>query len=150
MMSTFHADLDRGIQIEKKVLDILKNDYPSATIINGYKGYDIWIPEISKSLEIKYDPMSNQTGNIVVEIEMSGKSSALLTTTADFWIFYDNKSFMIITPMKIVECIFKERLLYANFTGNGDKNSKKAFLVKKKVLARYAKRVVEVDNEPNS
>jgi hypothetical protein len=82
--NTFYQDLERGIDVEYKALAMIQKKYPCATIIHAYKGYDIWIPELHKSIEVKYDPMSNETGNIVVEIEMNGKASALITTTADY------------------------------------------------------------------
>lgn len=136
---TFHEDLDRGLSIERRVLDIVKKKYPSASLIDKFKGYDIWIPELHKSVEVKYDPMSNETGNIVVEIEMNGKLSALSTTTADFWIFHDDKVFVIMKPMSIVNCIFQNKLQYVEFIGQGDKSSKKAFLVPKDLLFKQGK-----------
>lgn len=136
---TFHEDLDRGLDIERRVLDIVKKKYPSASLIDKFKGYDIWIPELHKSVEVKYDPMSNETGNIVVEIEMNGKLSALSTTTADFWIFHDDKVFVIMKPMSIVNCIFQNKLQYVEFIGQGDKSSKKAFLVPKGLLFKQGK-----------
>lgn len=138
MASSFHTDLDRGLAIEQKVLDILQSKYPSSTLINAYKGYDIWIPEINKSIEVKYDPMSNKTGNYVVEIEMSGKLSALMTTTASYWVFYDDNKFLWLRPMDIINCIFQNKLTYVTFNGSGDYNSKKAFLIKKELLFKYA------------
>jgi len=89
-MNTFHEDLERGKAIEQKALEVIRKKYPCAAIIDGFKGYDIWIPELHKSIEVKYDPMSNETGNIVVEIEMNGKASALITTTAEYWLFHDD------------------------------------------------------------
>lgn len=136
MTNTFQEDLTRGKQIEQQLLDKLKVKYPSATIIDKFKGYDIWIPEIHKSIEVKYDEKSNYTGNIVVEIEMYGKPSALLTTTADYWVFYDGK-FWCITPKEIIQCIFLNKLQHTEFVGNGDTQSKKAFLIKKEFLAKY-------------
>ena len=138
MASSFHTDLDRGLAIEQKVLDILQSKYPSSTLINAYKCYDIWIPEINKSIEVKYDPMSNKTGNYVVEIEMSGKLSALMTTTASYWVFYDDNKFLWLRPMDIINCIFQNKLTYVTFNGSGDYNSKKAFLIKKELLFKYA------------
>ena len=138
MTSSFHTDLERGIEVENKVLGIMRKLYPATTLVNAYKGYDIWIPEINKSIEVKYDPMSNKTGNYVVEIEMSGKSSALMTTTATYWVFYDDKTFLWIHPMDIVNCIFQNKLTYVTFNGSGDANSKKAFLIKKEMLLRYS------------
>lgn len=138
---TFHEDLERGLDIEQRVLDIVKKKYPSASLIDKFKGYDIWIPELHKSVEVKYDPMSNETGNVVVEIEMNGKLSALSTTTADFWIFHDDKVFIIMKPMSIVNCIFQNKLQYVEFIGQGDKSSKKAFLVPKDLLFKQGKRL---------
>jgi hypothetical protein len=136
---SFHEDLERGLNVEQVVLEIVKKKYPCAVLVNAYRGYDIWVPEVHKSIEVKYDEKSNQTGNIVVEIEMSGKPSALMTTTADFWIFYDGKIFVRITPKKIIRCIFLNKLRCVEFTGEGDSNGKKAFLIPKNILFSYGK-----------
>lgn len=138
---TFQADLERGINVELKALEMIQKIYPCATLVNAYKGYDIWIPELHKSVEVKYDPMSNQTGNIVIEIEMNNKASALITTTADYWLFYDDNVFVMMKPMSITNCIFLNKLQYVEFVGEGDKASKKAFLVPKDVLFKYGKKL---------
>lgn len=136
---SFNKDLERGLEIENKVLSILQKKYPSASLITAYKGYDIWIPEIHKSVEVKYDPMSCETGNIVVEIEMYEKPSGLMASTADFWVFYDGEMFVIMPTKNIFKCIFDCKLQYVEFVGNGDTRSKKAFLVKKDTLFKYGK-----------
>jgi hypothetical protein len=135
--NTFSRDLQRGIDIENQLLEIIRKKYPSASLINKYKGYDIWIPEIHKSVEVKSDLKSNFTGNIVVEIEMFNKPSALMTTKADYWVFYDGDKFVSIKPMDIVNCIFLNKLTYKEFIGKGDTESKKAFLVPKDILFKY-------------
>ena len=134
---TFQKDLEIGLDIEERVLAILRKKYPSATRINAFKGYDIWIPETQKSIEVKYDPMSNETGNLVVEIEMFNKPSALMTTEASYWVFYDDIKCLIIKPMDIVNCIFINKLTYKEFIGTGDTVSKKAFLIPKDILCSY-------------
>jgi hypothetical protein len=139
--NTFKQDLMRGIDIEYKVLNIIQKKYPSATLINKFKGYDLWIPELHKSVEVKYDPKSKETGNIVVEIEMFGKPSALMTTKADYWIFYDDIDFVLIEPINIINCIFLNKLSYREFIGEGDRASKKAFLIKKDLLFSYGKKI---------
>lgn len=138
---TFQKDLERGISVELKAIEMIQKKYPCATLVNAYKGYDIWIPELHKSVEVKYDPMSNQTGNIVVEIEMNGKASALITTTADYWLFHDDNVFVLMKPMSIVNCIFQLKLQHVEFVGEGDKASKKAFLVPKDVLFKCGKQL---------
>lgn len=141
VINTFKQDLQRGIKVEQLVLQTLQNKYPCATLVSAFKGYDIWIPEIHKSVEVKYDPMSNQTGNIVVEIEMYGKPSALLATKADYWVFYDDNEMISIKPMKIIECILLNKLQYREFVGTGDQVSKKAFLIKKPLLFSYGNKL---------
>jgi hypothetical protein len=135
----FYRDLARGKAIEDIVLQHVQKKYPSACIVDGFKGYDIWIPEIHKSIEVKYDPMSNDTGNIFVEIEFNNKASALITTTADYWVFYDDHKFIMMTPMEIVNCIFLNKLVYVNFVGKGDTKDKKGFLIKKDELFKHGK-----------
>ena len=138
--SSFKRDLSRGAKVEDFVLQKIKNKYPEARRINGYcKEYDIWIPEINQGIEVKYDPMSNQTGNIVIEVEMGGKRSALSTTKASQWIFYDGKSLVSIEPRVIKECIFTHQIRLVTFIGPGDMNSKKAYLVPKDLLFKYGK-----------
>jgi hypothetical protein len=127
----FYADLERGLEIEKKVLKIVQKKYPKAEIVTALKEYDIWVPELQKGIEVKYDPMSCKTGNIVIEFEMNGKPSALMATTADWWIFYDDEVYFSLTPKEIIQVIFNKRLTYKIFTGMGDLYAKKAFLVPK-------------------
>ena len=70
MVNTFKRDLKRGEQIEIAVLNYVQQKYPKAYKMQGYfKEYDIYVPEIDKSIEVKSDEMSKHTGNIVVEIE---------------------------------------------------------------------------------
>jgi hypothetical protein len=140
-VNTFQVDLERGLNVELKALAMIQNKYSCATLVNAFKGYDIWIPELHKSVEVKYDPMSNETGNIVVEIEMNGKASALITTTADYWVFHDDHVFVMMKPMSIVNCIFQQKLKYVEFVGEGDTKSKKAFLVPKDVLFKCGKQL---------
>lgn len=136
-MTNFHSDLDRGSKIEHKVLSMLKTKYRSASLIDAYKGYDIWVPEADCGIEVKYDPMSNKTGNIVVEFEMNGKQSALMTTEAKWWVFHDDDKFIWIKPKDIIRCVFDNKLTHVEFTGRGDSASKKAFLIKKDMLFSY-------------
>ena len=135
---TFARDLEAGNSVENIVLDMIKPKYPCAALINGYfPDYDIWIPEIHKSVEVKSDQKSQHTGNILIEVEMFDKPSALFHTTADYWAIFDGFDFLWTTPKKIIECIIFNKLQYAEFVGRGDIVSKKAFLIKKELLSQY-------------
>lgn len=138
MMQTFARDLKAGNSVENIVLNMIKPKYPCATLINGYfPDYDIWIPEIHKSVEVKSDQKSQHTGNILIEVEMFDKPSALFHTKADYWVIFDGFDFLWTTPKKIFECIIFNKLRYAEFVGRGDTVSKKAFLIKKDLLSQY-------------
>jgi hypothetical protein len=140
MPNTFKEDLIVGQEVESLVLNKIKKKYPKAYSIEGYcKEYDIWIPELNYGIEVKQDAKSNYTGNIVIEIEMFNKPSALITTKAKYWIFYDQKKFVIIEVRDIYNCILQNQYKYVEFVGNGDNEKKKAFLVNKKLLYSYGK-----------
>lgn len=136
-MNTFQEDLSVGKLVELKVLEVLRKKYRSACHVDYFKGYDIWIPEKNYGVEVKFDAKSNYTGNMVVEIEMFNQLSGLMTTTAEYWVFYDKKVFCFIKPKRIIECIFMNKLKHTEFVGKGDTASKKAFLIPKDMLFSY-------------
>ena len=50
----FQESLTSGQKSENLVLDIIKKKYPKAFLKEGYhKEYDIMIPEINKTVEVK-------------------------------------------------------------------------------------------------
>ena len=138
----FKKDLAVGGETENKVLKRIREEYPKAYQKQGYfKEYDIMIPEINTTVEVKQDKKSNYTGNIVIEVEMPpGKPSALSTTTADYWLFSDGKHYMWWTPEDLKKLVKPMRA--ATFVGNGDDVEKKAYLVKKNIIKDQAIKVV--------
>jgi hypothetical protein len=140
----FAESLVSGKESERLVLNIIKNrGYPQAYIKEGYhKEYDIMIPETNKTVEVKKDFKSQYTGNIVVEISMNNKRSALSTTTADWWVFHTSENELIwITPKNIKEMIYTERFEPVEFTGKGDTASKIAYLIPKGYFSIYGTKV---------
>ena len=115
----FKNDLAIGHNSEDAVCAKIKKKYPRAHVMEGCcKGYDIYVPETKKKVEVKQDKKSNFTGNIVVEIEFDGKPSALSTTEADYWVFDDGEIYMWITPETLRQIVLP---MYAvTFTGNWD------------------------------
>jgi len=130
-VETFEFDLFEGESSEREVLKYIHHKYPKAFKIEGYfKEYDIYVPEVDKSVEVKQDYKSQFTGNLVVEIEFNGKPSALSTTKADYWVFVTMSMWFWITPKQICECIREYKYTPATFVGKGDTKSKKAYLIK--------------------
>jgi hypothetical protein len=137
--NTFKRDLKRGEDIEQHALNIIQTKYPDAYKVKGYcKEWDIFIPSINKGIEIKYDPMSKKTGNIVVEIEFGGKPSALSTTKAYRWFFYTGDSIIITSPNRLQQLVEDNGLYPVTFTGRGDSKSKRAYLIKKHLIEETA------------
>ena len=136
----FKDSLAIGHKSEDAVCAKIKKKYPRAHVMEGYcKGYDIYVPETKKKVEVKQDKKSNFTGNIVVEIEFDGKPSALSTTEADYWVFDDGEIYMWITPETLRQIVLP---MYAvTFTGNCDNKSKRAYLVKKDIIIKHALKV---------
>jgi hypothetical protein len=137
--NTFIRDLKRGEEIEMILLEVIKKKYPKAYKIDGYfKDYDLFVPEIGKSIEVKYDEKSKETGNIVVEIEFNGKPSALSTTKADYWVWWDGERYTWFDVDSIKKCILETNPKLCSFIGNGDSKTKKAYLIKKDILYNYS------------
>ncbi len=135
-MAEFDLALREGLLREFVICQIIKDKrYPSAYVIAGhFKGYDIAIPEIDSGIEVKCDWRSIETGNLVVEIEMYDKPSGLLTTTAKQWVFCDDVNLYFISPDTLKDIIIWNGLKAVKFIGNGDKRSKRAYLVKKNLI----------------
>jgi len=137
-MNTFTEDLKVGKLYENIVLNKIKEKYPKAYIIDGYcKDWDIYIPELNFGVEVKSDKKSLHTGNIVIEIEMNGKPSALATSKSKWWVIYDGKKYNWFNINNIKKCILDNKLKYVQFIGKGDTKSKKAYLIKKEMLYKY-------------
>jgi len=134
----FKEALAYGKRFENYILDRVQVKYPCAFIVPGkFKPYDIWIPEINRAIEVKADLKSQETGNIVIEIEMFGRPSGLLTTKADDWVICTGDYFYWIEPQELIKQIMLWNKPYVKFVGNGDKASKKAYLVPVHLIKKW-------------
>ena len=140
---SFKEDLAAGREVEEYILKRIQEKYPQAKLMEGYfKEYDIMIPEINKTVEVKSDVKSLHTGNYVVEIAFDAKESALSTTTADWWVFYDSECEVWIKPELIWKSV--KGLPMREFVGKGDKKSKTAYLCPKEYIKINADFIKEV------
>lgn len=106
---SFQSLLSMGHNYEEKVLKALHKKYPLATRIHGqFVDYDIWIPELHESVEVKFDKKSEETNNIIIEYERNRKPGDILTTKANYWCIHTASGFLWIKPIKIIECILRE------------------------------------------
>ena len=145
METSFEKDLERGQKIEREILVLVKKKYDDAYLVEGYcKDWDIHIPSDDKGVEVKYDPMSQQTGNLVVEIEYNDKPSTLSTTKAYRWVFHTGKEIIITTPGILKDVIKNNSLQPARFRGPGDPYYKRAYLIKKHLIKATALQVRKI------
>ena len=137
----FRKDLLIGHSSEDAVCAKINKKYPKAHVIKGYcKGYDIYVPETNKKVEVKQDKKSNYTNNILIEIEMPpGTPSALSTTEADYWVFDDGEIYIWITPETLRQVV--KPFTPVKFIGNGDITEKLAYLIKKDIIIKNALKV---------
>tara|TARA_R110002049_G_scaffold32266_1_gene107833 strand:+ start:701 stop:1153 length:453 start_codon:yes stop_codon:yes gene_type:complete len=142
----FQESLTSGQKSENLVLDIIKKKYPKAFLKEGYhKEYDIMIPEINKTVEVKKDFKSQYTGNVVIEIEMNNRPSGLETSTADWWVFHLNDIELVWIKLKrLKELVKSEDYNLVEFIGKGDTISKLAYLVKKKDIYLWSNKIKEL------
>jgi hypothetical protein len=81
--------------------------------------------------------MSKITGNIVIEVEMYGKPSALSKTKAKYWAIVDGFRIIWIKPIEIYRFIELNRYERITFKGDGDNVKKFAYLVPRDNLVLY-------------
>lgn len=126
---------------EEEILKKILPKYPKAYIDNIGKAnsdWDIFIPEINEGIEVKNDYETNYTGNLVIEVEMDNKLSALSKTKAKYWVFITGYRYIWITPLEIYRFL-EQHFEYGRvpFIGAGDTKEKKAYLVKHDVLIKH-------------
>ena len=80
-----------------------------------------------------------------MEVSFDGKPSALSTTTADWWVFYDGECEVWIKPDYIWKAV--KGLPIREFVGNGDSKSKNAYLCPKEYIRIQASKIREVNDE---
>jgi len=147
MNTNFIKDLHRGRKIENSILLDIQKKYPCAVLIDGkFNKYDIFIPENNYKIEVKYDLKSQETGNIVIELFMFNKPSALLCTSAHYWVIYTGKEYLWIQPMKIFECLLLNNVQSRTIIGNGDTNEKIVCLTKLELLKKYCYKIQKTLN----
>ena len=140
-MSEYNEAKKTGDIGENEILKITKKRYSKAYIDDIGKSnsdWDIFIPESGVGIEVKNDYESNYTGNLVIEVMMNGKLSALSITKSKYWVFITGYRYIWITPLEIYRFL-EQHFEYGRvpFIGSGDTKEKLAYLVKHDVLVKH-------------
>ena len=143
MHYNFRKDLEEGQKVEQEVAEKLKNERGALNIkFNKTKEYDIscWMPEWGEILiEVKYDKMSEKTGNIGIEYEDRNKSSGINVTTADKWIIKTGDDFLVI-DVPVLKQLIKDSKYFKDVSG-GDVRRTKMYLFKKILFKEYCEKL---------
>ena len=149
-MAEYVESKKKGDIGEEEILIILQRKYSEAYIDETdipNSDWDIFIPEINVGVEVKCDYESNNTGNIVIEVEMRGKLSALSVTKSKYWVFITGYRYIWIKPIEIYRFL-EQHFEYGRvpITGSGDKSPKIGYLVNLNAFVKYIRNNLSKDD----
>ena len=131
-------DLERGEKVErhylKKILEVFEDAYQT---FGRDSRFDIAIPEIDVTIEVKFDPKSAETGNVVVE-HYHNQPSGLTVSEASHWLFITGEDEIWISKRQLLKCILAQRINPIQIHGPEDHHPKWVFLVPVDQIQAYA------------
>lgn len=133
-------DLDLGKKVERAWLNRIMVAFGDARQTFGEDcRFDLEVPELGISIEVKFDPRSQETGNVVLEY-YHGKPSGILTSEASHWLFDLGDQQIWITRERLLEFVLREKPQPVKIHGPGDSKPKMVFLIPRDDLIRYSHR----------
>jgi hypothetical protein len=131
----FNIDLPNAEKIADLLEQLLqKSGYRTQRAPNHYfPDWDIKAicPRTGKimTFEVKFDEMSDETGNVAIEYESRGKPSGISTTRAVCWAQYFDNAFHIVLVGTLKEKL--PSLFFRDVTGGDPGSNTKMYLIKK-------------------
>ncbi len=143
-MTEFDTSLSVGKLREAELIEFFQSKGHKPIPIPGkFSGFDFFLANTKQGYEVKQDWKAHYSGNLVVEVEMYGKRSGLMATTADWWIFDTKTEFIFITPKQLKDLIVEQNPPLRQFTGKGDTQPKKAYLIPVQRIKNYASSIIK-------
>ena len=143
-MTEFETSLSVGKLREAEIIAFFQSQGHKPIPIPGkFSGFDFFLANTKQGYEVKQDWKAHYSGNLVVEVEMYGKRSGLMATTADWWIFDTKDEFIFITPRQLKDLIVEQNPPLRQFTGKGDTQPKKAYLIPVQRIKNYASSIIK-------
>ena len=137
---TFDLDLQIGKRVERSWLDRMKVAFRESYQTFGEDSrYDIYVPELKVSIEVKYDPKSRETGNVVIEY-YHAKPSGILTSKATHWLFDLGEEELWFNRRSLIGCILMSGEKPVQIHGPGDRHPKAVWLIPISTLRQFANR----------
>jgi hypothetical protein len=111
MSKFYQEDLPYGEAGEKFVLGIINRKHSMAYKMEGYfVEYDIMIPEIDKTVEVKRDKHTDRTGNAFIETYCNKIKSGINVSTADYWAYLTKTMLYWIKSNELKICISENNI----------------------------------------
>ncbi len=127
-MTEFDTSLSVGKLREAELIEFFQSKGHKPIPIPGkFSGFDFFLANTKQGYEVKQDWKAHYSGNLVVEVEMYGKRSGLMATTADWWIFDTKDEFIFITPKQLKDLIVEQNPPCGN--SQAREIPKKAYLI---------------------
>ena len=143
-MTEFDTSLSVGKLREAELIEFFQSKGHKPIPIPGkFSGFDFFLANTKQGYEVKQDWKAHYSGNLVVEVEMYGKRSGLMATTADWWIFDTKTEFIFITPKQLKDLIVEQNPPLRQFTGKGDTQPKTAYLIPVQRIKNYASSIIK-------
>lgn len=136
----FWEDLQFGESFEHAFVELFK--YSDVTVMGKrFKDYDVVVRDSGKPVyyEVKADRVCKNTGNIAIEYENRGEPSGIITTKADYFIYfvlYNDRVDVYEIPVKVIKEYIRDKK-YRFIKDGGDKKLSKMYMFDKNMLSGY-------------
>jgi hypothetical protein len=124
----FVADKVLGDEAELLVLGMVQKIFPKAYRVDKYHPeYDIMIPELDKTIEVKNDLRAAATGNLAIECsKKSGLPSGIMISEADFWVILADNEILLMGKDALKNYIGNNKF---RKVWGGDRNAAEMYLI---------------------
>lgn len=133
-MDYFKNDLALGNKAELLVCKMVRVKYPKTYKVEGYcKEWDLVVPEINKTIEVKFDREAQQTPNYFFETEYDGEPSGIIATKADYWAHLDGSN-IIWCDTEALRWFLKENSFDLLYGGSRGSKPKRGYVIRQDLI----------------
>lgn len=104
---TFNSDLKLGLELETKITDSLLQVAEVENSQEYNPDFDIVLPELDITLEVKHDKASDVYENYCIETRFENQPSGINSTKASVWIQANNSGLLILNRIALLDMVSK-------------------------------------------
>ena len=114
---TFSKDLELGLGLESKITNSLLQVAEVENSQEYNPDYDIVLPELNITLEVKLDKASNVYTNYAIETRFENQPSGIKSTKADIWIQANDSGLLILNRLALLDMVSKMATITRDIQG---------------------------------